>query len=73
VLFYVPWLSPFCRGTPVARDIVCHPGVEFKSVEGNSLSTDRDGGEVGAYLGVEAVAIHAEIIRRVPQPDDARQ
>ncbi|MCH7820963.1 MAG: hypothetical protein IIA07_03005 [Proteobacteria bacterium] len=42
-------------------DIVFHPGVQFKSVEGNALLTDGNVGEKGPDLGVEAVAVHAEI------------
>jgi hypothetical protein len=72
VFFYVPWLSPVCRGTPVARDIVLHPGVQFKPVEGNALSTDRNIGEVMAYFGIESIAIHAEVERRIAQANESR-
>jgi hypothetical protein len=40
---------------------VIHPGVQFNSVEGDALITDRDFGEVRAYLGVEAIPVHAEV------------
>ena len=39
-----------------------HPSVQFKAVERDSLSTDRDFGEKRADLGVEAVTVHAEVV-----------
>ena len=47
------------------------PRVQFKPVEGNALGADRDLGEIAADLGVEAVAIHAEVARRVAESDEA--
>ena len=49
-----------------------HPGVQFKSVEGNALLADADYSEMRSHLGVEAVAVHAEIVRRVAETDQAR-
>ena len=48
-----------------------HPGVQFKSVEGDALFTDADFGQIRPYYGVEAIAIHAEVARGVAQPDEA--
>jgi len=47
------------------------PRVQFKPVEGNALGANRDLGEIAADFGVEAVAIHAEVSRRVAEPDEA--
>jgi hypothetical protein len=60
------------RTTPVARHIVVHPGVEFKSVEGNALSADGNGGEKGPDLSIEAVTVHAEIAGRIAESHQAR-
>jgi len=71
VFFYVPWLSPVCRGTPVARHIVVHPGVEFKPVKSNALPANGNGREMRSNLSVEAVAVHAEISGRIAEPQQA--
>ena len=47
-----------------------HPGVQFKAVERNSLSTDRDFSELRADFGVEAIAIHAEVARGVAETEE---
>jgi hypothetical protein len=49
------------------------PGVQFKPVEGDALSAYGDLGEMGPDLAIEAVSIHAEISRRVPQTEEAGQ
>lgn len=49
------------------------PGVQFKPVEGDTLLTNRNHGEARAHLGVEAVSVHAEIKRRVPETDQPRE
>jgi len=49
-----------------------HPGVQFKPVEGYPLSPDRDFGDIGAYLGVKTVSVHAKIMGGIPQPDEPR-
>jgi len=41
--------------------MVFYPGVEFKPVEGNTLLTDGNVGEIRSDFGVEAVAVHAEV------------
>lgn len=48
------------------------PGVQFKAVERDALSTDRDFREVGADVCVEAVAVHAEVTRSVPETKEPR-
>jgi hypothetical protein len=47
------------------------PRVQFKSVECHALDTDRDLGQIAADFGVEAVAVHAEVGRRVAETDKA--
>jgi hypothetical protein len=47
------------------------PCVQFKPVERHALRADRDFGDGAADLGVEAVAVHAEIARRVAESDEA--
>ena len=44
-----------------------HPGVQFKPVEGDALFADADFDEIRPYLGIEAVAIHAEVARRIAE------
>lgn len=39
--------------------------VQFKAVERDPLSTNRDFGEVWADLRIEPVAIHAEVTRGI--------
>jgi hypothetical protein len=58
---------------PVAALIVVGPGIEVKAVEGDPLRADRDHGEERTHVAVEAIFVHAEIGRRVAQPDEARQ
>jgi hypothetical protein len=47
------------------------PGVQFKAIEGDALGADRDLRELRPHLGVEPVAVHAEIERRVTKADEA--
>ena len=46
------------------------PGIQFKAVERNSLSTDRDCGEMRPDFRVEAVAIHAEVPWRIAETEE---
>lgn len=48
------------------------PGVQFKAVERDTLSTDRDFREVGADLCVEAVAVHAEVAWGISEAEEPR-
>jgi hypothetical protein len=58
---------------PVAALIVVRPGIEVKTIEGNSLRTDRDRAKEGTYVAIEAIFVHAEIGWGVAQADEARQ
>lgn len=55
------------------RDVVVHPGIKLKAIERDALFTDGDFGKAGPYLGVEPIAIHAEVGWCVPQPQHARK
>jgi len=50
---------------------VVRPGVQFKAIEGDPLSADRDYREEWPHLGVEAIGVHAQIARRIAQPIEA--
>lgn len=52
--------------------MVLDPGVKVKSIEGDAALADRDLGEARAHLGVEAVAVHAEVGGCIPEPDETR-
>jgi hypothetical protein len=39
--------------------MVVRPGVQVKPVEGNPLIANRDFGERGPHLRIEAIAVHA--------------
>lgn len=54
-------------------DVVVNPFIEFETIEGDALFTDGDFGEAWPNLGIEAIAVHAEVGRCVPQPQNARQ
>jgi hypothetical protein len=51
--------------------MVVGPGVEVKTIEGDAAIADRDLGEERADFGVEPVAVHAEVRRRVAVADEA--
>jgi hypothetical protein len=48
------------------------PCVKFKAVEGDTLPADLDRRDVRPDFGIEAVAIHAEITRRIAKAEQAR-
>ncbi len=58
---------------PVAALIVVGPGIEVKPVKGDPLRADRDHVEERANVAIEAIFVHAEIRRRVAQPNKSRQ
>jgi hypothetical protein len=58
---------------PVAALIVVRPGIEVKTIEGNSLRTDRDCGKEGTHVAIEAISVHAEVGWGVAQANEARQ
>lgn len=49
--------------------MIVDPGVQVKPIESDALRADRYLGEVSANGGVEPVAVHAEVMRGVAQPD----
>ena len=53
--------------------MVIRPAVEVKAIEGDALASDGDLSERRAHLGVEPVAVHAEVGRRIAQADEARR
>ena len=48
-----------------------HPSVQFKAVERNALSTNRDFSEKRPDFGVEAVTIHAEVPWRIAETEES--
>lgn len=44
------------------------PGIEIKAIEGFALDADRNQRQPGPDLLIEAVLVHAEIPRRIPEP-----
>ena len=65
-------MTPF-GGTPVARNILVDPGIQFKAVEGDALASDGHFHEVRPNLLIEAVAVHSEVARNIPKADQARE
>ena len=53
--------------------MVVGPGIEVKAVKGNPLGADGDLGEMRPHGGIEAVAVHAEVARRIAEANDARK
>ena len=51
--------------------MVVGPCVEVKAVEGDALCSHRDGNHARTHVAVKSVLVHAEIHRRVAQPDEA--
>ena len=51
--------------------MVVGPGVEVKTIEGDAAIADRDFGEERPDFGIEPVAVHAEVGRRVAVADEA--
>ena len=43
------------------------PGIEVKAIECHALRTDWDDGHPGPHVAVEAVLIHAEILRCIAE------
>lgn len=63
--------SSLTRGTPVAGLMLLYPCVEFKTVERDALHPDRDHRKPRPDLGVEPVAVHAEVGGGVAQAQQA--
>ena len=49
------------------------PGVEVKAVERHPLRSDRNDHHARAHFPIEAVLIHAEILRRISQAEQSRR
>jgi hypothetical protein len=49
------------------------PLIQVKAIEGDTLDSDRYLGYKRAYLGIEPIAVHAKVARRIAQPDEAGQ
>jgi hypothetical protein len=47
------------------------PRVQLKPIECDALNANRYLGEARPHLGVEAIAIHAEIAGCIPEPEQA--
>lgn len=56
---------------PVAALILIRPRIEVNAVKGDSLDPDANSEHARAHFPVEAVLVHAEIPRRVPQTQEA--
>lgn len=56
---------------PVATLIVVGPGIEVKAIERDSLGSNPDRRQAGTNVAIEAVLVHAEIPRRVPEAQKA--
>jgi len=59
-------------GTPVARFIVVEPSVQFKPIKGNALRAVTNFSEIGAYLGIESIPVHTEVLKGSLLSDGAR-
>jgi hypothetical protein len=49
--------------------VLC-PRIKFKAIEGDTLLANRDVRELRTNLPVEPILVHAEVVRRVPYPDE---
>ena len=52
--------------------MVVHPSVEVKAIEADALGADRDFNNVLAHFGIEPVAVHAKVGRRIAKANDTR-
>ncbi len=48
------------------------PGIEFKAVERNALSTNRDFGELRADFRIEPVPVHAQVTWSIAETEEPR-
>jgi hypothetical protein len=53
--------------------MLVHPGIEIKAIKGFALDADGDQRHPGPDLFIEAVLVHAEIPRRIPEPEEPRE
>jgi hypothetical protein len=66
-------VSSTWTGTPVAIFIIVYPVIQVKSIKRHALFTDRDFGEMWPDFGIEAMAVHTEIVGSIPQTDQTRE
>jgi hypothetical protein len=52
--------------------MILRPDIEFKSIDGDALGSNRNFGEMRSYYLIEVVAVHAEIAGRHHDADEAR-
>ena len=52
--------------------MVC-PGIQLKPVESDALNSYRDLNQIGPYLAVEAVGVHAQVAWCITQPVEPPQ
>jgi hypothetical protein len=55
----------------VDRLMVVRVSIELQPVECDALRADRDLSQVRTDFGIEAIAVHAEVGRGVPEPKEA--
>jgi hypothetical protein len=63
----------FATRTPTGSNIRVGPCVQIEAIEADASDADRHFHQVRPNLGIEAVAIHGQVARRVTVPDQARQ
>ena len=59
-------------GTAVAATVFLRPGIQFKSVEGNSPLADRDHAHRRPHQLVEGILVHAQVRRSDAQAQESR-
>jgi hypothetical protein len=64
----LPWRL-LSRRAPAAGSIIVRPRIEFNPIESDALPADRDLREKRPDVGVEAIHVHAEVARCIPQPE----
>lgn len=57
----------------MSRYVFIYPGIEFETIERDALFAYWDFSEAWSYLGIEPIAVHAEVGGCIPQPQQARQ
>jgi hypothetical protein len=57
----------------VAALIFLGCGIHFKAVEGNSLLADSNLCQVRPDVAIEAVLVHAEVPRGIPETNESRR
>jgi hypothetical protein len=63
----------FATRASTGSNIPVGPDIKFVPVEGDAALADGNFGQCGAHLDVKAIAIHAEVGRRIAITDKARR